>query len=326
MRVRNAPLMVAALLVSFTLAAPASAKAPGPNGRIAYNVFDVLTGTSRVWTSNPDGSHATILADRHLEQPHWSPDGTQILGLGSALSGEENIMALIINVHTGVARELVMSDPTNFEIGCAIWSPDGTRLTCWAMSGPEPDRNGIYTIRASDGGGLVRITSNPGGEDAPGDYSPSGNRLVFARVTPDGSSGLYVKTIGGGPAQRITPPGLEIDGEGLTWSPGGSRIVFSAREDEAHRYAVFLVAPDGSHLHRMDLPCGGPLSSVTAVDCRQPDWSPDGTTIMFSRGSISGRYCELYSVRPDGTGFTRITYTPTTFNNMVDWGTHPIAG
>jgi Tol biopolymer transport system component len=45
----------------------------------------------------------------------------------------------------------------------------------------DPSRNGIYTIRSSDGGGLTRITSHPGGDDNPGDDSPDGKRMVFVR-------------------------------------------------------------------------------------------------------------------------------------------------
>ena len=45
----------------------------------------------------------------------------------------------------------------------------------------DPSRNGIYTVRASDGGDMTQITSNPVGGDIPGEYSPDGTRLVFKR-------------------------------------------------------------------------------------------------------------------------------------------------
>ena len=69
------------------------------------------------------------------------------------------------------------------------WSPDGERLACEAYGVDDRGRNGIYSIRVSDGGGLTRITSNPGGEDIPGDYSPDGTRLVFFRVEANGRHG-----------------------------------------------------------------------------------------------------------------------------------------
>ena len=53
----------------------------------------------------------------------------------------------------------------------------------------DPSRNGIYTIRVSDGGGLTRITADPGGDDIPGDFSPEGDQLVFFGSTEGGKVG-----------------------------------------------------------------------------------------------------------------------------------------
>jgi Tol biopolymer transport system component len=322
---RQTSLIVGLVILSFALALSANGKEPGPNGRIAYGVFDVHMGSSRLYTANPDGSHAALLADRELEFAHWSPDGTEIVALGSAPDGTENRSAVIVNVDTGDTRDLVMSDPTLF-YACPIWSPGGTRLTCEGLDETNPSRNGIYTIRSSDGGGLTQITSNPSGDDMPGDYSPDGKRIVFMRWDSSGAAvGLLVQPVGGGTPVRITPAGLIPDPEGMTWSPDGRTIVFSARHED-ERFAVYTVAPNGSRLRHLPVPCGGLLTSATSVSCRQPDWSPDGSLIMFSRGTVSGRFSDLYTVRPDGSHFTRITVTPSTFDNEVDWGTHPLAG
>ena len=103
-----------------------------------------------------------------------------------------------------------MSDPTLFT-ACLQWSPDGKRLACGGFGEPDSSRNGIYTIRSSDGGGLTRMTSNPGGEDMPGDYSPDGKRLVFARFDQNGDPvGLYVVKTDGSHLRPITPSGTIV--------------------------------------------------------------------------------------------------------------------
>lgn len=324
MNARRTLLVVELVVLIFALSVSADAKSPGPNGRIAYNVFVPRTGSNLLYTADPDGTNAAPLTDRSLEYPHWSPDGSMIAGLGPGPNGEEDRSAVIVNVDTGGIRDLVNPDPT-LGLFCLVWSPDGARLACGGLDESHPDRNGIYTIRSSDGGDVTRITSNPGGEDDIGDFSPDGKRIVFTRSDPSGTdAGLFVKTIGGGPAVRITPPGMIPDGEGMTWSPEGRTIVFSAERGPDQRFAVYLVAPDGSRLRRLPIPCGGPVSDPTSVDCRQPDWSPDSTTILFSRGTVSGHYGDLYTVAPDGSNLTRITRTPTTFDTVADWGTHPL--
>ena len=69
----------------------------------------------------------------------------------------------------------------------------------------DPSRNGIYSIRVSDGGALQRITSSPGGDDIPGDYSPDGKRIVFVRADQDGQVGLFVTRLNGSGLRQITP-------------------------------------------------------------------------------------------------------------------------
>ena len=48
------------------------------------------------------------------------------------------------------------------------------------------------------------MTSNPGGHDFPGDYSPDGKRILFDREAPDGSEGLYTVLVNGGGLRKIT--------------------------------------------------------------------------------------------------------------------------
>lgn len=79
----------------------------------------------------------------------------------------------------------------------------------------NPD--GINSIRVSDGGRLTRNTSNPGGEDIPGDYSPDGTRLVFFRVDSNDDAGLFV---------------TDVDGTGLV---DGSLVAYSRRSKDARR-------------------------------------------------------------------------------------------
>jgi Tol biopolymer transport system component len=112
--------------------------------------------------------------------------------------------AHIIDVDTGSFRELAPPDPT-LEVHCDQWSPDGKRLACESFGVTDPSRNGIYTIRASDGRGLTRITSAAGGDDIPGDYSPNGKRLVFVRTDADGRVGLFMVRVDSTALRQITP-------------------------------------------------------------------------------------------------------------------------
>jgi Tol biopolymer transport system component len=264
-----------------------------------------------------------LFATGHSELPHWSPSGSQV----AMFCCDDGMAAHIVTVDTGAFRELAPTDP-ELEVHCGFaWSVDD-RLACESFGLTDPSRTGVWSIRASDGGGLAQITSNPGGDDIPGDYSPDGKRLVFVRTDPEGTTlGIFVAKVNGSGVRGITPAGLLVDwGFGGSWSPGGNQILFTARTAPDHTLAIWEVGADGSGLHQVPipLPCGVAFSDARAADCRYPGWSPDGTRIVFNGITVSSGQSNLYTVNADGSDLVKITNTGDA--GEPDWGTHPLAG
>jgi Tol biopolymer transport system component len=323
-------LATAMMLVFLGTGGPAHGETPGPNGQIVFERFEPALGHTAIYTANPDGSHQQQLySDGSF--PNWSPDGSEV-SIGTACTdGTETCAATIVDPDSGTFRQFKWPDPT-LETDCGQWSPDGQRLACDGFGVTDPSRNGIYTIRSSDGGGLTRITSNPGGEDAPSDYSPDGKRMVFLRVNESGNTvGVFVVKLNGSGLRQITPPGFipdvteAGDPQSASWSPSGNEILFVSRIDPSHRLAIWVVRPDGSGLHQVPITpaCGGAFSDPRSVSCFSPSWSPDGTKIVFTRISANGTQQNIYTVNADGSGLTQVTNSGA---SHADWGTHPLAG
>jgi hypothetical protein len=112
--------------------------------------------------------------------------GTRIATCGNPSGGASRI----INPDDGGYQVVPNPDPANLFLPCGLWSRDGARLACEGFGLTDPSLNGIYTIRSSDGGGLVRVTSTPGGDDIPGESSPDGKGSSSRepRSTPCSSS------------------------------------------------------------------------------------------------------------------------------------------
>jgi Tol biopolymer transport system component len=315
-------LLLLAAAVGAVSVSSAGATPRGNNGKIVTNSDNLTTGTEQVYTVDPDGTDRHLVAD-NSEVGQWSPDGTRITLFGDL--GE-----LLFNVDDGSSVNLGLPGDLypDLALFCSVWSPDGARLACEGFGQTDGSLNGVYTLRASDGGDLQRVTYEPNGDDCPSDYSPNGNRLVVTRTNDDNTiHEIDTVKLDGSGLKRLTPPGMnDFNFCNGSWSPQGNQIVFSAHVPNlANHSSVWVVHFDGSDLHRLPIagPCGGPFSDPSAYGCLNPAWSPDGTKIAFARNQGSAQQ-DLYTVNADGSGLFQVTNTPDIAEFNGDWGTHPV--
>jgi TolB protein len=319
-------LLVAALAVAAIGAGVAGARPAGVNGQIAFGRFNPALGDTQVYTVNPDGSHVQLIQapTDTGECPRWFSDGVHIATCGAPSAPFGG--ARIYNVNDGTYRDVGGQDPALFN-PCGLPSPDGSRLLCETFGMEDDSVNGIHTIRASDGGDLQVVTSNPGGDDVPFDWSPDGKRIVFQRFTAVGYEGVFVVNVNGTALKRILPPDLAVTCCQGGWSPQGNNIVFPMHATPDAHSSLWIVHSDGTGLHRVDVQpssaCGGLNSDPSADGCFSPGWSPDGTKIVFTRGQNADVDGEIYTVNPDATALTQVTHLPG--SQSPDWGTHPLA-
>jgi Tol biopolymer transport system component len=314
------------------MGAPAQAKAPGQNGRIAFGRERPPAGDgSASYTISANGAHLRRLIAGKSDFPRWSPNGARIsLGdMGCQFDG--TCAAVIVDPDTGGTRVLRNPDPRRFSgVFCDTWSPDGARLACGA-EGDAAGSSGVYTLRSSNGGGLQKVVGcdafGPGGECGPVDYSPDGRRLLLMGPDRRGDTELFLVKSNGGGLHQVTPDGTLVDGNDsvASWSPRGNRILFGGYTDENHRRSIFMVNTDGTRLHQVPIPgCGSARSAGTAVACFNPAWSPNAARIVFSRTTVSpsGRIVSnIYTADPDGSHVVQVTHESNGLQvTAADWG------
>jgi Tol biopolymer transport system component len=301
-------------------AGSAAAKPAATNGKIVVNVDNSVTGQEQVYTVNPDGTDMQLLTN-DAEAGQWSPDGANIPLVPNEGSGG------YLNFDTGALVDLGLPFDRypDLALFCGAWSPDGSRLACEGFGQTDGSLNGVYTVRASDGGDLKRVTYDPNGDDCPSDYSPDGKRLVITRAS-DTSSAIDTVKLDGTGLKQITPYGMDFDFCSGSWSPQGNEILFSAHFPETDRSTIWAAHSDGSGLRQIPVPdCGGPRSDPSSIGCSGPDWSPDGRKIAFSRHSLlPNDQFDLYTINADGSSLFQVTNTPDLQEGGHDWGTHPL--
>ena len=319
--------ILGALLLAAVFALPASARPRGVNGQLVFGLYNPLLGDTQLYVINPDGTGQRLVQGptETGDCPRYFPDGIHVATCGAFdLPGGGS---RIINTDDGTARDVGGQDPNLFN-PCGWPSPNGTLLMCETFSN-DGSQNGIHTVRSTDGGGLTQITSNPGGDDSPGDWSPNGNRIVFQRFDSNGNSvGLFVVKTNGPGLKQITPPSFSDLSSTGDWSPQGNEIVFSVHLTPDVHSSIWVVHADGTGLHEINVQpataCGGADADPAAQGCNNPVWSPDGTKIAFMRSHNNIVDGELETVNADGTGLTQVTNSPGV--DSTDWGTHPPTG
>src|SRR6266545_2960106 len=176
---------------------------PGTNGKIVVGQVFPNYG----FTINPDGS------DEHQIGPQgsttcntWSPDSSKVL---CNLWSEESVQPATANPD---GSDFTLLNPNlPLDLFCLSWSPDGTRLLCHSEGIANPADAGLYTVRSSDAGDLVRVTTTPPDhfDDGYG-YSPDGSRILFGRFDSSGRGVLFSVTPDGGGAVQLSPPNLGV--------------------------------------------------------------------------------------------------------------------
>ena len=139
-------------------------------------------------------------------------------------------------------------------------------------------------------------------------WSPSGDRIIFGigafNAFFNGFQGLFLKpedrTEGGAQIAIVNP-----DGSGFReLTSGRNNNGFPSMSPDGRRFVYRTFGPDGEGLRIMNVDTNA-ITTLTDGYDNFPLWSPRGDLIMFSR-QAEGDY-EIYSVKPDGTGVTRLT-------------------
>jgi hypothetical protein len=229
----------------------------------------------------------------------WSRSGKEIAV--PTLLADERIGTAIIAADGTVLRVLSIPDET-LNLACTIWSPDDARLACEGWDDADPSRNGIYTVRVSDGADLQRLTTPPAGQqDIPGDYSSTGQFAFKRHSGNEGPGPLMLVDANGGEPRLLYDDSMEDPGR---FSPDGRFVVTSSNG------SLMVIDLDGKVVHTI---------SIEGSYAFGPVWSPDGTRIAFSVTTPGVYAAEIYTSRPDGTDLQRVTNTPDNEIN-IDWG------
>lgn len=169
------------------------------------------------------------------------------------------------------------------------WSPDGSRIAFAHTAGTvEPaERAGIYVIPVA-GGPAVQILR--GAYSYPS-WSPDGRRLVIS------GGGVHTITASGDSLTRLS----SALGYAAKWSPDGRTIAYQVY-DEHQVYRLWLMDHDGGNPR-----CLNPTGDVSWFE---PEWSPDGGSLLHVRSGGGLAQPQMFKMNTDGSGAMPMAVDP----------------
>lgn len=202
--------------------------------QISFN--RIITGVSRPWMMNSDGSNPhelCILPGINVSKCDWSPDGLKIT-FNAYYDGDDELF--IYDLNFGQLHRLTYNSFTDW---APTWSPQGDWIVYYS------DESGVFRIYKIRPNGTEKAQiNNAFMEEKHPRISPFGNKVVFYGRDNSAAWDIFTISLNGANLTRLTntPQANETR---PCWSPDGQKIVF-VKNDGSTAGGIYVMNADGT--------------------------------------------------------------------------------
>ena len=214
------------------------------------------------------------------------------------------VMQIFSYASDGTDRKQLTHDGVN---QYPSWSPDGTQIL-FSSSRTEGPFGQIW-IMAADGSHQHEVSATAPEGITPF-MSPDGKQIAFTALQPEtGHPEIWVMDATGAHPRRLTftpptPGGMPGSSVHPTWSSDGTHLTYASTASGQGQVQIWVMNADGSQQTQLTHGNG-----ANFPDSNVPDWSPDGTEIVFWSG-FEMQYGDVWVMNADGSHPHQITKTP----------------
>ena len=220
-----------------------------------------------LWPLNGDAASQLTSLGGRIHSMNWSPDGSS-LAVSCNRYGSYDVY--LVDVPSGRATRLI--DSPLYAVN-PVYTPDGQHILFVRLDDKWEDHQ-VLSI-GLDGSGEEIVVQDTDFFDysygATFGYplvSSNGERILF-RSQRSGHINIWTAPVAGGEPEPLAPD--EAEQGGAAWSPTGQQVVYTSN----HNGTLELRVADAS---------GGESRALFSPEmgvCSSPQWSPDGSQIVF---------------------------------------------
>lgn len=258
----------------------------------------------RMWSVNIDGTEEAQVGDQRGWYMEWGHDRTYFV-----FDHDDNSWR--IDLDGTNLRQLTEDDPAFEYSADPDVSPDGATIV-FDRTPRDEFRLSIW-LMDSDGGNPRLLLEAPTGEHKwePA-FSPDGTQIVFTHeVAATEESAVFIVDADGQNERRLTPYAIYTEHPRV--SPDGETVIYNieyVRNLEDPRNGIWTVPTTGGEPTQL-------LPSDSRFHVFKPDYSPDGSRIVFGCLDREQGQEDICVMDADGTDVQKVTDTP-------DFENHPV--
>jgi len=216
---------------------------------------DTISGNVQIFVMDANGSNlqqlTTFLPGTNALPSAWSPDGTKILFIRGSPQ-----KVWVMNANGGSPTQLTFGASQDLH---PRFSPDGSTIVLATDALTVPFNFRIATMPAT-GGVMTPLTFSGGVLDTDPVYSPTGNKIAFARY--DGANySIFTMDANGANQLQRTFVGTDGSNRQPVYNPIGTRIAFESTRDG--NLEIYVMNPLGTGQTRL---------TFNAVPDQNPAW------------------------------------------------------
>jgi Tol biopolymer transport system component len=277
-------LLGAALAASLALAGNITNADDDGGGPLAGLTYFTREGVIYQHPADGPGDPVRLVdEEERASTPRWSPDGTRFAYLSWA--DQDGPPTIMIRDADG-SNPVVVSEQGPAPRPYFVWSPDGSRILYWADGLDVADEElscqfqgafcgqRIWSV-ASDGSDPAQVIGDPALDAIEPLWTPDGESIIFVGSAAGSGLdyGIYRMDADGANVERVGDlTGYSYSFWDPTISPDGTTL-------------AVISGPDKYDLYLVDLATGEDvlIAGTEELDEASPLWSPDGSTIAYTR-------------------------------------------